>query len=281
MTTLSAVSVSPQTAAAVRCAVVGQPIAHSLSPRLHAAFARQFGLALDYQRIEAAPADFTETVQRFFAAGGRGLNVTLPHKAAAYALATRHQPRARLAGAANTLWMADGELVADNTDGTGLVRDLQRLGVTLAGARVLVLGAGGATAGILLPLLEAGVRGIDLVNRSPARAAALVAAAADARVAVYAPASPADHQLLISAVADGAPELLDAALAGAAGLAPDAVAYDLNYGPRAAAFLDACAARGLSRRHDGFGMLIEQAAESFRLWHGLTPDTAPVHGGHY
>lgn len=278
---VSADDVDGAPAAPVRCAVIGQPIAHSLSPRLHAAFARQFALALDYGRIDAAPDAFADRVRAFFAAGGRGLNVTLPHKAAAYALADRHQPRARLAGAANTLWMEGGKLVADNTDGTGLVRDLQRLGVALAGARVLVLGAGGATAGILLPLLEAGVAGIDLLNRTPARAAELVAAVADPRVAVYAPAALADHRLLISAVADGAPALLDMAFAGGAGPGPETVAYDLNYGARAAAFLDACAARGLRRRHDGFGMLIEQAAESFRLWHGLSPDTAPVHAGDY
>jgi len=295
----------------IRCAVIGQPISHSQSPAIHLAFARQMGLALDYQRIECAPTEFAITVRAFFAAGGRGLNVTLPHKAAALALAHRASTRAQQAGAANTLGVdADGSIWADNTDGIGLLRDLERLGVAVAGQRVLLLGAGGAAAGIVPALLAAQLAALGLANRTPERAINLLRRLAEIRDTVgwvmthqlaAAPlaagrnqsflteprrgahsahqdapylASAADqpYSLVINTTSDGAAELL----AGLP-LVRDGCGYDLNYGPRAALTLAAMRALGLSTCHDGRGMLIEQAAQSFQLWHGLRPETGALH----
>lgn len=254
----------------VRCAVIGQPIAHSKSPVIHLAFAAQCDLPLHYDRIDCAPGDFAARVHRFFADGGRGLNVTLPHKAAALALADRISNRARMAGAANTLGCdADGRIWADNTDGIGLLRDLQRLGVAVAGQRLLLLGAGGAAAGLVPELLAAGPAVLAIANRGAERAAALKTRWPTVRLAG---AGDSPYTLVISSVSDGAAELL----AGLP-LAGDGIGYDLNYGDRAAPTLAAMRARGLGMCHDGRGMLIEQAAESFRLWHGRQPDTRPLH----
>lgn len=258
--------------AAVRCAVIGQPIAHSKSPGIHQQFAAQFGLALNYERIEAGPDAFAETVRAFFAAGGRGLNVTLPHKAAALALADTASERASRAGAANTLgYAADGQIWADNTDGIGLVRDLARLGLSVRQRRVLVLGAGGAAAGILPPLLAEQPAVLAIGNRSPERALALLARY-PAGTLQLASEHDAAYDLVISSVSAGAADLLARLPLRAGGSG-----YDLNYGERAEPTLAAMRERGLSTVHSGRGMLIEQAAESFRLWHGLNADTGPLH----
>lgn len=257
---------------AVRCAVIGQPIAHSKSPMLHQAFAAQCQLTLDYQRQELTQEHLPVWIRRFFAEGGCGLNVTLPYKSDVLSIADMISDRAKLAGAANTLGRdGEGRIWADNTDGIGLVRDLQRLGVVLDGRLVLLLGAGGAARGIVPALLDAGVAGIRLYNRSTERAEALVQAMADPRAKVG--GKPDSTQcLLISTVSDG----LSALLAGISAKHVQ-IAYDLNYGERAEVFRRAMLEYGIDRVYTGWGMLVEQAAESFRLWHGVTPDTAALH----
>jgi shikimate dehydrogenase len=254
------------------CAVIGQPIAHSLSPRLHAAMARQFGRALDYRRLDAGPAEFAATVAAFFAGGGRGLNVTLPHKIAAFELAGVRHPRAQWAGAANTLWQEHDVLHADNSDGAGLINDLLRLRIELRDRHLVVLGAGGAAAGVLPLLLQQAPARITIINRNRERGARLCARSQDARVTTT-PSAPAD--LIISTVSDGVDALITTVRHHAG-----TIVYDLNYGARAQPSQHWAQARHC-RWHDGFGMLIEQAAISFALWHGVRPDTAPLHRGDY
>lgn len=259
-------------------AVIGNPVSHSLSPTIHARFAEQTGQDMDYGRIEAE--DFAATAADFFAAGGHGLNVTVPFKADAYQWCNRASDRAREAGAVNTLTRSDGDYVAgDNTDGVGLVRDLQEnLGLRLAGARILIVGAGGAASGALGPLLAAAPAQLVVANRTVARAEALADAFADAgpvagcSFEALAAAEPFD--LVINASA--------ASLAGALPpLAPGLIAaggavYDIMYGDAAAAFLDWGRSAGAPVVSDGLGMLVEQAAESFWIWRGIRPRTAPV-----
>jgi len=264
-----------------RYAVLGNPVAHSRSPAIHAAFARQTGEAVDYGRILCPLDGFEASVREFAAAGGRGCNVTLPFKFEALRLAARCSERARLAGAANTLRFDAGGWVADNTDGIGLVRDIEHnAGVPLAGRRVLLVGAGGAGAGVLGPLLAARPAELVLANRSADKAQALAA-----RHAAWAQA----HGVRLSAAGLAAPgtgfEVLvnasasslqgQASPVGAEVLAPGALAVDLMYGAAAAPFLAWAQAAGASAR-DGLGMLVEQAAESFFVWCGVRPHTAPV-----
>ncbi|HEX4911622.1 MAG TPA: shikimate dehydrogenase [Permianibacter sp.] len=256
----------------IRCAVIGQPIQHSKSPPIHLAFASQFGLLLQYDRIDASPAAFADTVRAFFAGGGLGLSVTLPHKTAALALADDIGERARRAGAANTLGRdASGRIWADNTDGIGLVNDLQRLALPIHGRRVLLLGAGGAAAGVIPALLDAKPALLALRNRTPVNAVALLDRHADPRLRL-ARDDDAPYELVISTVSEGA-----AALLTDMPLAASASGYDLNYGERAAATLCAMREHGLNPVHDGRGMLIEQAAAAFARWHNCQPDTAPLH----
>jgi shikimate dehydrogenase len=254
------------------CAVIGQPIAHSISPRLHAAFAAQFARPLKYQRIEASPEQFAATVQDFFANGGRGLNVTLPHKIAAFELADVRHPRAVWAGAANTLWMESGELHADNSDGSGLINDLQRLQIPLAQQHIVIIGAGGAAAGIIPLLLTQQPKQITVINRSAARAHELLQRFNDPRLTVD-NARAAD--LIISTVSDGFTDLIRNVT-----VTSQTLIYDLNYGARAA-ITESWASQQQLRWHDGLGMLIEQAAISFAIWHGLTPNTEHLHRGQF
>jgi shikimate dehydrogenase len=262
-------------------AVLGNPVAHSRSPAIHAAFARQTGQVLDYGRLECALDGFGSAVRGFAAAGGRGCNVTVPFKFEALALAARSSERAALAGAANTLrFDADGWL-ADNTDGVGLVRDIEHnAGLALAGQQVLLVGAGGAAAGVLGPLLAARPARVVVANRSLDKAQGLVErhAAWAVRHGVALTAAP------LQTAGRGFGVLLNASassLQGAASpvpaevLAPGALAIDLMYGPAARPFLSWAAAAG-ARTRDGLGMLVEQAAEAFALWRGVRPDTAPV-----
>ncbi len=254
------------------CAVIGQPIAHSISPRLHAAFAQQFSRSLHYDRIEASPDAFASTVRTFFAAGGRGLNVTLPHKLAAFALADVRHPRAQWAGAANTLWLENEQLHADNSDGAGLLNDLQRLQIPLRQRVIAVLGAGGAAAGVLPLLLQHDPAHITLINRSHERARTLCEQLHDIRVSTDGSAAA---DLIISTVSEGFDDLI-----ASAAFHPHTIIYDLNYGTRASASQRWAQAHSL-RWQDGLGMLIEQAAVSFALWHGVQPDTAPLHRGEF
>lgn len=267
-----------------RYAVVGNPVAHSRSPAIHAAFARQTGQAMVYERVLAPLNGFAATVRDFAAAGthpGKGCNVTVPFKFEAFALAPRRSERATLAGAANTLRFDAEGWLADNTDGVGLVRDIEvNAGVALAGRRVLLVGAGGAAAGVLGPLLAARPAQVVVANRTVGKARALVTthAAWATRHGVGLRASGLD------APGSGFDVVLNASassLQGAASPVPPAVlargalAVDLMYGAAAAPFLAWARGAGAEAR-DGLGMLVEQAAEAFFLWRGVRPLTAPV-----
>lgn len=259
-------------------AVIGNPVGHSLSPTIHGRFAAQTGEDMDYGRIEAN--DFATAAARFFADGGHGLNVTVPFKADAFHWCNEASDRARHAGAVNTLTRrADGHVAGDNTDGVGLVRDLlDNVGLRLVAARILIVGAGGAASGALGPLLEAAPARVVVANRTVARAEALAAAFAKAGPVTGCSFEALDDaepfDLVINASA--------ASLAGALPpLAPGLVAnggavYDMMYGDAAAAFLDWGRSAGAAVVSDGLGMLVEQAAESFRIWRGIRPRTAPV-----
>jgi shikimate dehydrogenase len=264
-----------------RYAVVGNPIAHSKSPEIHAAFARETGDDISYERLLAPLDAFVATVTRFRRDGGRGCNVTLPFKLEAFALAQEHSPRALLAGACNTLAWRGTHWFGDNTDGPGLVRDLDvNLGAALRGRDLLILGAGGATRGIVAPLLAAAPRSLTISNRTPGKAEELVQVfAAHGPVRALAPAGLAGEHfdLVINATsaaltgAGAAPPWPDAIFAGVA------LAYDLMYAAEPTAFLRWARAHGARRTADGFGMLLEQAAESYLIWRGVRPDTAPVY----
>ncbi|TXH62864.1 MAG: shikimate dehydrogenase [Burkholderiaceae bacterium] len=271
-----------------RYAVVGNPVAHSRSPSIHAQFAAQTGQDLVYERLLAPLDGFVATVEAFRASGGRGLNVTVPFKLEAFAFAQRRTARATMAGAVNTLrFDADG-VFGDNTDGIGLVRDITvRLGQGRGDASVLLLGAGGAARGVLQPLLDAGVRALTVANRTVSRAEDLARLAGDARVRACGFDLPADAQarvraglperfdLIVNATSAG---LDDAAPAIPAALYPTArLCYDMVYGARPTAFMTAAAAAGCAATADGLGMLVEQAAESFLLWRGVRPVTEPVY----
>ncbi|HJD43967.1 MAG TPA: shikimate dehydrogenase [Candidatus Paenalcaligenes intestinipullorum] len=265
----------------IRCAVVGNPIAHSRSPFIHHAFAQACGLALEYDRILAPVGNFPQTVQQFFAEGGRGLNITVPFKEIAYELAKGHlSARAQSAAAVNTLWIENGQLHGCNSDGPGLVTDLMRLGFTPQGLRILMLGAGGAARGCVLPLLEAGAARLKVVNRRPERAHKLAS-----ELAPFLPTTTrietgaltdteGEWDVVINATSSG---LSDAAPAtGPLHFAPQSLAYDMVYGAQATPFMQSAQQAGASTQADGLGMLVGQAAISFEIWHGLRPDTAPV-----
>lgn len=270
-----------------RYCVVGHPVAHSRSPAIHARFAALTGESLTYDRLLAPLDGFAQAVRDFAAAGGRGCNVTVPFKHEAAALATQCSERVQLAGAANTLvFGADGpegpsDIHADNTDGLGLVADITRnAGVPIAGRDLLLIGAGGASAGVLGPLIEAGARQITVANRTLAKAEDLVQrhAAIAARHGMSLRAAPldgitGDFDLVINATASSLAG--DAVPVPATVLRPGCLAYDMMYGPAAQGFLDWARQHGAVPR-DGLGMLVEQAAEAFALWRGVRPPSAQV-----
>ena len=263
-------------------AVAGNPVAHSRSPHIHSLFAHQTGQAVEYGRLLCPLDGFAREVRAFAASGAKGCNVTVPFKFEAFELAAQRSARAELAQAANTLrFDAEGGWLADNTDGVGLVRDITvNAGVALAGRRVLLLGAGGASAGVLGPLIEAGPAEVVVANRSVDKAEVLVQ-----RHAAYA----RDHGVRLSArtLQDpgvGYDVFVNGTAASLSGsgvpvgpqvLRRGALALDMMYGPAAQAFLDWARQHGAVPR-DGLGMLVEQAAESFFVWRGLRPDTRPV-----
>lgn len=262
-----------------RYAVVGNPIAHSRSPQIHEAFARATGQAMTYERLLAPLDGFAETVGRFAAEGGRGLNVTMPFKLEALALARAASERAKAAGAANTLKRERDGWYADNTDGAGIVRDLTaNLDVALAGRDVLVLGAGGAARGILLALFDENVRSVVLCNHTAEKADALSARfASRGPIQALAPGALGGRafDVVINATSAGLEGDVD--LPWPAGLfRRGAFAYDMVYGDGGTTFLRWARAQGVSRSADGIGMLIEQAAESFNLWRGVRPQTRDV-----
>jgi shikimate dehydrogenase len=252
-----------------RFAVIGQPIAHSLSPRIHQAFAHQCGIALQYIKEEVATDEVEAWVKRFFEGGGAGLNVTLPLKEAVFRMADKCEARAAQAQSANTLWMDAGALHADNTDGIGLVTDLSRY-LSVKEAHILILGAGGAVRGILAPLLEEGPASIVLSNRSIARAQVLQADFPALQLCDWGNLS-GSYDLVINGTSAGlakqALPLKTSALSGAP------FAYDLSYSKEGSTpFLQQAFAMGW-QGVDGLGMLVEQAAQSFYIWNGVRPDS--------
>lgn len=264
-----------------RYAVIGNPIAHSKSPQIHRMFAEQTGQALSYEALLAPLEAFAATVATFRAEGGLGLNVTVPFKLEAHALAERLTPRAQAAGAVNTLAFCANGVLGDNTDGAGLVRDLeQNLDCRLADASLLLLGAGGAARGALLPLLSTNPKGLVIANRTPEKASAL--AAHFQALAPWAALEACGFDALAGRSFDVVINATAASLAAEApplppGIyAPGALAYDMMYGATPTAFLVAADRAGATRLADGLGMLVEQAAESFALWRGVRPDTTRV-----
>ena len=261
-------------------AVIGHPVAHSLSPQIHAAFARQQGIDLEYRAIDAGLDGLEEVLGRFAAEGGLGANITLPFKPAAAALCRQLTPRAQRAGAANTLVREDGGWHGDNTDGAGLVRDLTgRHGLDLRSRRTLMLGAGGGARGVAPALLDAGIGELVVINRTPGRADALADALGDPK-RVHSRyfedlGSLSEFDLVVnatSAARDGAFLALPRSLVGRR-----TAAVDLSYGEAPIGFLAWARAAGAHDVVDGLGMLVEQAAESFQLWHGMRPDTDAVY----
>ncbi|WCM87603.1 shikimate dehydrogenase [Acidovorax sp. NCPPB 3576] len=264
--------------------VMGNPVEHSRSPSIHARFAEITGERLSYARRLVPLDGFAQALADFAAAGGRGCNVTVPFKLDAARLAHRASERVRLAGAANTLTFGDdGRINADNTDGLGLVADIVRnAGVPLAGSDVLLVGAGGAAAGVLGPLLHEKPRRIVVVNRTAARAQALVQAHTELALlqktellALDAHALEADFDVIINATASslGGGDIPVPAQV----LRSGSLAYDMMYGPAAQGFMDWAHRHGAVPR-DGLGMLVEQAAEAFALWRGVRPPAAQVLG---
>jgi shikimate dehydrogenase len=264
-----------------RFAVVGNPIQHSKSPAIHTAFAAQTGRHIDYHAELVAEEQFEAWVGQFFEQGGRGLNVTLPFKTRAFELAEQSSTRAQLAGAANFLMQdASGRIVADNTDGKGLVADMTTgAGWTLAGARVLLIGAGGAVKGVIPSLLESSPTDIVLVNRSADRAESLAAAwrrhGASIQGGGFELAASGEWNVVINGTSTGLSGKMPA-LPDDLALAAECCCYDMAYGDKPTAFMEWANERGASEVRDGLGMLVEQAAESFFLWLGDYPDTAPV-----
>jgi shikimate dehydrogenase len=263
-----------------RYAVIGNPVAHSKSPLIHAAFASATGQALTYERLSAPLDGFVAAAQRFAAEGGKGLNVTSPFKMEAFALAQEKSIRAKSAGACNTLAWRGAHWYGDNTDGAGLLRDLtHNLGEIIAGRDVLVLGAGGAARGILQPLLAQAPRRLVIANRTYAKAAALAAqyAANGAIVAVKTAALAGERfDVVINATSVGLGAPVPRELWPTTLFAPASLAYDLVYANETTPFLHWAREKGAAKTADGLGMLVEQAAESFVLWRGVRPDTASV-----
>jgi shikimate dehydrogenase len=260
-----------------RYAVMGNPISHSLSPAIHAAFARATKESMEYTGLLVPLGQFAQTARRFFDEGGRGANVTLPFKLDAFDLAATKTDRAIVAGAANFLIARGGVIEADNTDGAGLMTDLTRnQGVRLEGAHILVLGAGGAARGIIAPLLACKPSRLVIANRTAARALELAARFGDRGPVegVALDAIPRDrYDLVLNATSTSTHG--DALPLPAHALPPGAFAYDLAYGAGARAFVERAKTSGM-KAADGLGMLVEQAAESFELWRGVRPETRPV-----
>lgn len=261
-----------------RYVVIGNPVAHSLSPEIHARFAEQTGEGIAYERLPVPEGRFALHARQFFDEGGRGANVTLPFKVNAFHWATAHSERALRAEAANFLMQRGSrEIFADNTDGAGLVADLAgNLGVRLRGASILLLGAGGAARGVVAPLLAAAPRALLIANRTAATARELAHRFADLGpvdgVALDAIPNEAFNVVVNATSASTRGEVLQLARLR---WSSSTLAYDMAYGAAAQPFIAAARAHG-ARASDGLGMLVEQAAESFHLWRGKRPATGPV-----
>ncbi len=259
--------------------VIGNPVTHSLSPQIHSHFAAQTGVELEYRKLSCAAEDFANTLKAFCHEGGLGLNVTVPFKRQAWDMATERSADAELAGSANTLEFAGPDQIrAHNTDGSGLLRDLERLKLGIRGRKIALIGAGGAALGILKPLLDQDPAELVWSNRNPWKIEELTprfAAFGNLRPCTNLALKGDRFDLIINATSAGhdgvAPMLPDGLLAAGAS------AYDVSYGAGARPFLDWAKRQGAERGEDGLGMLIEQAAASFEIWHGLRPDTAALH----
>ena len=261
-----------------RYALVGHPVDHSRSPLIHTVFARQTGQRLTYELIDAEPAAFETAVRGFGAAGGKGLNITVPHKQAAFALCKKVSDAAKVAGAVNTISIDSGGLSGHNTDGIGLMRDITvNLRQALAGKRIVVLGAGGAARGIIGPLLNEKPGEVTIANRSKQRAEELVAAFGGTALVArefeeLALVRPFDVVInATSAGLKGEPPPFPSAIVG-----PRSFCYDLVYGSSDTPFVTWAKAQSAARAVNGWGMLVEQAAESFAIWRGVRPDTKPL-----
>jgi shikimate dehydrogenase len=262
-----------------RYGVMGYPVSHSRSPAIHRLFALQTLQDIQYELLQVAPENLESAIRKFQRAGGKGLNITVPHKSEVPRLCDHLSERASTAGAVNTLTFRQGEVYGENTDGIGLLRDLTiNLGVTLEGSNILILGAGGATRGIVGPLLEMQPESIRIANRTLDKAQAL-----------------ADHfsrfgsvsacRFDVVPVSEGYDLVINATSAGLKGDAPPypeaavsnhTVCYDLSYGLKPTPFSVWAREHGAARSVTGWGMLVEQAAESFHIWRGVRPETAPV-----
>ncbi|HVC38285.1 MAG TPA: shikimate dehydrogenase [Gammaproteobacteria bacterium] len=264
--------------AAARYAIIGHPVAHSRSPQIHAEFARLTGQSIKYTRIDAAPHGFTAALREFMDCGGQGVNVTLPFKEEAFGLCHVHTPRAKKTRAVNTLSMRDdGTLMGDNTDGAGLLNDLKHNHqVVLQSARILLLGAGGAARGVLPALLAEKPALVHVANRTPERAHKLAAHHTGGRV------TGSGFESLRRQTFDVVINATAASLAGELPalphdcLNPGAVCYDLAYSERPTVFMHWAVQEGAAVVLDGWGMLVEQAAESFYVWRGVRPPTATL-----
>lgn len=280
MATRGAAPDDSQTRPPDRYAVIGFPIGHSQSPLIHRLFARQTGENIAYTRLAATSEEFSRAVQEFADGGGRGLNVTVPHKGAAFDLADELGSEARRAGAVNTLsFAADGRVRGDNTDGIGFRRDIEtNHGLDLHGKRMLILGAGGAARGVLAALSDAGVGRLVVANRTVSKATDLLAAlSAPANFSACPLAALTDQEpfdVVVNATSLGL-RAVDLPFPPSC-LRPDTFAYDLVYGAEPTPFVQWATRHGAGTAVQGRGMLVEQAAESFVIWRGVRPDTAPV-----
>jgi len=262
-----------------RYGVMGYPVSHSRSPVIHKLFALQTGQDLRYELLQVSPEKLDEAIRQFQRTGGKGLNITVPHKTAVVRIADHLSERARAAGAVNTLTFRQGEIFGDNTDGIGLLRDLVvNLGVSVEDSRILILGAGGASRGIVGPLLEMRPASLLIANRSLTKAQALVEKfVADGPISACrfnaVPVSE-PYDLVINATSAGLHGETPPYPAGA--ISAQTFCYDLAYGSKPTPFSTWAREQGAARSVMGWGMLVEQAAESFHIWRGVRPDTAPV-----
>lgn len=262
-----------------RYAVIGFPVSHSWSPFIHGMFAKQTGQNLSYTRLEVAPEKLATTLDEFFGGGGKGLNVTVPHKQAACLLTRFRTPRAEIAGAVNTIANRDDGLLGDNTDGAGLLADLtQNLSLILEDTRILVLGAGGASRGVLGPLLGASPAYVEIANRNAERAVELAGEFATLGevhgCGFDAISAQGTFDLILNATSASLQDTVPPVPPAVVG--PTTLCYDMAYGKGDTAFTRWAKNAGAGRAETGWGMLVEQAAESFQLWRGVKPQTAPV-----
>ena len=261
-------------------AVFGNPIAHSQSPLVHSLFAKQVGIDLEYRAIQVDIGGFEQAVSGFQANGGNGLNVTVPFKLNAWKIADELTDRAQLAGAVNTLFFQDNSIKGDNTDGAGLVKDIElNLNVALTESKILVIGAGGAVRGVLAPMLEKQPESITISNRTKGKA--------DALVEMFADYGTVSSTTLEQANLDRYDIVINATSTGIHGEVPSvspqvfrgvSLVYDMMYGKNPTKFMQWAGQNSGAQISDGLGMLIEQAAESFKIWHGVMPQTSAVIG---